>query len=80
MLIEDKHECESCNKEFDWYYLVPQKWSNRIEAVVLPKGKTSVRKVEERVEKKGYFLPLRVSLYCPDCGSLNTFNVEEKEI
>lgn len=54
MLIEERQKCEECEKEFEWFYHVPQKWNTPFEAVVLPTGKAGVRKVVESVEKNGH--------------------------
>ena len=77
MLIEDKHKCEDCNKIFGWYYHVPQRWDSDFKAEILPKGKAAVRTVDKRIEKNGYFIPLRVSVHCLNCDYLNSFDVKE---
>jgi hypothetical protein len=73
MLLEDKHKCEKCNVDFEWYYLVSQPAdSGKLQAYTLPDNKASVSTVLAYDENRA---PARVSVRCPRCDELNTFDV-----
>jgi hypothetical protein len=59
-MIEDKQTCEYCQKEFEWYYIVPQDWnSSKLKAHVIPKGKATVNHVLERNNER---IPTKVQV------------------
>ncbi|MGG0483062.1 hypothetical protein ABEY65_06650 [Priestia aryabhattai] len=77
MILEGKHTCEDCNKEFEWFYVVPEHMDSRTYGVVkIPKGKQGVRVIEADKNR----MPITVSAYCPvdECGYPNTFKIEKK--
>lgn len=76
MKIERKHKCHGCNKEFEWFYQVPQRMSRNLEVEEIPKNKALVSSVKKSVEKDGYNIPLEVMIHCPHCDELNQINVE----
>ncbi|UAT29431.1 hypothetical protein K7T73_12555 [Bacillus badius] len=80
MLIRDKHECEKCEKEFEWYYQVPQLWGTGLTADFLPQDKSAASALGRSIEKNGYKIPLQVSARCTKCDHLNNFDIKQKEV
>ncbi|MDN4862809.1 hypothetical protein [Priestia megaterium] len=77
IILEGKHTCEECNKEFEWFYLVPEHMDSRsFEVARIPKGKQGVRVIEEDKNR----MPITISAYCADddCGTPNTFKIDKK--
>ena len=72
MILEGKHTCEDCNKEFEWFYVD----SRSFEVFKIPKGKQGVKVIEEDKNK----MSITVSAYCADddCGYPNTFKIDKK--
>ncbi|PAD70876.1 hypothetical protein CHH83_01360 [Bacillus sp. 7586-K] len=81
MLIEGKHICADCQKEFDWYYIVTHRNLNDksdLPVHIVPKGKVHVLK--NSINKD--LTPINVSCHCPfiDCGYPNHFDVDYKSV
>ena len=77
MKIERKHKCQSCKKEFEWFYQVPQRNGFGFpEAEEIPKDKALVHYVKKSIEKDGYKMPVELMIYCPYCDELNEIEVE----
>jgi|GEM_PF-2866346 len=78
MLIEGKHICRYCNEAFEWFYLVPQKYnsSRLMDVETIPNNKVGIYYVIKSVEKDGYILPLKATIYCPKCGKLDELEIK----
>ncbi|MCM3598995.1 hypothetical protein M4D55_24980 [Metabacillus idriensis] len=78
MLIQGEYKCQDCNEDFEWYYQVPQHYSEALRAHVLPKNKVAVSPNTRNEDRT----PINVSAYCPryECGFPNTFDVDYKRI
>ncbi|WP_409275825.1 hypothetical protein V1499_09840 [Neobacillus sp. SCS-31] len=75
MMLEEKHLCENCNKEFEWYYIVPQHMSSgHFKTHVIPRNKSEVKHVNAHINK----VPTNVTVHCSNCDHLNTFDVDVK--
>lgn len=80
MKIERKNKCQYCGREVEWFYHVSQKLGSSLYDVeTMPDNKTGVYRVEESIEKNGYKLPLKVTVYCPYCNCLNRYEVKYKD-
>lgn len=78
LLIEGKHTCQDCNKEFEWFYIVPQRYNEPINAYQLPRDKVGLRVHEENKDRT----PISGSAYCPNhnCGYNNIFELDYGKI
>lgn len=77
MLLERKHKCEFCEHNFTWFYLVPQMIGTKLDIEEIPENKTWLYRVGETVDYKGYRYPVSGTVYCPECGRLNSVrNIE----
>ena len=71
--IEGVCFCDHCNKEFEWYYIVPQSIEDRLYNVnILPKNKQSLQTVIKKGNGKW-----DVSVRCSCCDRLIFFSIKE---
>lgn len=74
-MIEGTCKCEKCGENYEWYYIVPDNINSSMYHVhVIPQDKEKVYQVLEKTEDR---VPTKVSVYCPKCDILNTFDVED---
>ncbi|MCS4471115.1 hypothetical protein JQ038_10330 [Clostridium botulinum] len=77
MHIEQKHKCQDCKKEFEWFHQVPQDMgSSSFVVEAIPANKVPVKQVLKFEEKDGHKMPKEVTVYCPHCEYLNKIEIE----
>lgn len=80
LIIEGKHTCKHCGKEFDWYYIVPQELgSSSIRAERIPKDKAGLCNVIRSEKRNSYKYPLEATVHCTRCDSLNNLEIKYEE-
>lgn len=75
MIVSGEKECAYCQFHFEWYDIVADEViRSKYQAHTLPAQKQRVYYLNKVNEDK---IPLNISVYCPKCDNINTFDVEE---
>ena len=73
MLISGTATCNRCKQIVEWYYQVPNRWSDRqFDVDIVPKDKVGLRDKPYPLGGNRYTM----TFWCPHCGYLSDFEYE----
>lgn len=80
MLIEGKHTCKYCNREFEWYHIPAIIYGSGNKMFEKrPDNKVGFCNLTRSKKENGYVIPIEATAYCPYCNRLNTIDIKSND-